>query len=340
MKFRFILLFIAALLWGCNRHSNGNGPSPTEKKIDGARQIEKLWENTTPFVLSQTRLNLFDTIQNYADRYSSDAFHTLLKSDDKKYRLTVDNDNLLVMYDMAFERILLSLKENKPQKGEVIVWHLFNIGYVVQTPTSSFGIDIYHYRGEELAPYLDFLCSTHTHSDHKWLPLMEKMYQLGKPVLTNYFLPENNYKYTAQKTQDYTIGACQIHTSITRHNNSSTNIPVTLFQIDMGDATNGFVLLHSGDSNFTISEYDINKSIDLYIPRYAQTPFDENKVIDVLNPKYTLLSHILELGHKDVSSSRWPLSYGIERAKGLHCEETYMPFWGEKIVFRNKVMVK
>lgn len=337
MKHLYFIILLAALFGACGDSNKIDTPY-TKKEIKGASQIEKLWKATSPLDLSETRLRLFDTIQVYANSYSNTAFKSLLQSESSRYKLTVENDNLLIMYDKAFDRVLESLKNDKPEEGYVYVWLLYNMGYIIQTPECAFGIDIYHYRAEELATYLDFICSTHTHSDHKWLPLMDKMYQLGKPVLSNYYQPEADYKYTSNNTSSYTIAECEINTCITRHNNSSSNVPITLFEIDCGECTGGFTLVHSGDSNFTVSEYNITKDIDLYIPRYAITAFDENKAISLINPQYTFLSHILELGHKDVSDSRWPLSYGLDRLKGLDCKNSYMPFWGEKIVFKNKII--
>ena len=140
------------------------------------------------------------------------------------------------------------------------------MGYVVQTPSGCFGVDIYHRRASELAPYLDFYASTHVHQDHKSLPLIEAMLEAGKPVVTNY-LEEPGYEYTSTTAADYTIGNFALHTFITNHNNGSTNVPVTFFQIDCGEDTGHFVQLHSGDSNFTADQCNVAEEIDVYIAR-------------------------------------------------------------------------
>lgn len=98
------------------------------------------------------------------------------------------------------------------------------------------------------------------------------------------------------------------------------------------------MLLHSGDSNFLADEFNgkVSAGIDVYIPRYAPNALTENNVIGaVFNPDYVLLSHILELSHADVESSRWTLEQGLERASKLDCEHSYMPFWGEKMVWKD-----
>jgi len=48
-----------------------------------------------------------------------------------------------------------------------------------------------------------------------------------------------------------------------------------------------------------------------------------------------LLSHILELAHAGVDESRWSLDMALERASKINCEQTYVPMWGEKLVWKN-----
>ena len=206
---------------------------------------------------------------------------------------------------------------------------------IIKTPSGCFGIDIYHRRGAELEPYLDFYASTHVHQDHRCDALADAMIEAGKPVLTNW-LDRPGYSWTSTSAEDYEIGGFSIHTFITRHNNGDTNVPVTVFQISCGEDTDHFTLLHSGDSNFIADEYDVTADIDVYIPRYAPNALTENNVIGkVFSPDYVLLSHILELSHADPSVSRWTLEQGLERASELDCEKTYMPFWGETAIWKD-----
>lgn len=332
---------IGAILSVCLFQACGK-PAPTTPgedpvtESDGVRQLEKLWSETSPFNMDDARLDIFNEIQGWADGCTSTAFGYLLASDAGKYALTVKYDNILSCYDRAFERVLDGLKNSKPQTGEIYIWLLYNMGYIVKTPSVSFGIDIYHYRAEELEPYLDFICSTHTHQDHRSDLLFQAAFKAGKPVLTNYYEPQANYKYCSMQTQDYEIEGCHIHTFITRHNNGNTNVPVTVFQINCGEDAGNCVLLHSGDSNFILSEYSVNEPIDVYIPRYAQSPLEENNVIGkAFDPDYVLLSHILELSHKDAASSRWPLSAALDRASSLNCDNSIVPFWGEGFKWKN-----
>ena len=75
------------------------------------------------------------------------------------------------------------------------------------------------------------------------------------------------------------------------------------------------------------------------IPRYAPNALTENYIIGdgkgQLIPDYVLLSHILELAHADVENSRWSLPMALERASQINCKQTYVPMWGEKLIWKN-----
>lgn len=334
-----LIALSACLILSCGKPSRGDTPGPnpgTETKPAGVQLLETLWTTTSPLTVDQTRKETLDGIQKLADACTNTAFKNLLASDANKYALTVKYDPILSAYDAAFDRVLAALKGGHPAAGETIIWQLYNMGYVIQTPTANFGIDLYHYRAAEMAPYLDFVCSTHTHQDHKSDALQDAMFKAGKPVLSNYYTPEKNYSYTSEVAKDYELAGCKLHTFITKHNNGTNNVPVTVFQIDCGSNAGGLVLMHSGDSNFIASEFDVTKPINVYIPRYAPNALTENQVIgQVFTPDYVLLSHVLELSHKDISDSRWSFELALERASKLNCDKTYVPFWGEKLVWKN-----
>lgn len=337
MKHTFKILWTVALVIGfvsCNEKESE--PTPELPQPNAAVEtMEALWETSPLDADLTTRRELFATIQDYADACASSTFSSFLDADDRLAASLVKSEKILTCYDAAFDRVLNGLREETPAAGEVHIWMLYNMGYVVRTPSGCFGVDIYHRRAAELAPYLDFYASTHVHQDHKWQGLIDAMLDAGKPVVSNY-LEKPGYEYTSETAADYTIGNFTLHTFITNHNDGSTNVPVTVFQIDCGADTGHFVLLHSGDSNFRPEQFDVTEEIDVYILRYAPNELTENNVVGKLfTPKYALLSHILELSHADPSTSRWTLEQGLSRASKLDCEHSHMPFWGERLIWKN-----
>src|SRR5690606_39346714 len=85
-----------------------------------------------------------------------------------------------------------------------LVWMLYNMGFVVKTPSGCFGIDVHHRLAEDLEPYLDFLCITHNHGDHANKKLIQAMQSKGKPVVSNF--NQESPLYMSKTATSYTIG--------------------------------------------------------------------------------------------------------------------------------------
>ena len=135
-----------------------------------------------------------------------------------------------------------------------------------------------------------------------------------------------------------------IRTSITDHNNSGLSNFVTVFCIDCGEDSGNLTLMHTGDSNYKPTQYtNIFNRVNILIPRYAPNALTENNIIGTGSgqtmPDYVLLSHILELTHVSEEESRWSLKLALARASQINCERTYVPMWGEKMVWENGTLI-
>ena len=236
LSFCYSLLFVVLLLSSCSKETKEEIEKPSEEltvqQKEGKELAESLWA-TSPLQeqpLDENRILAFERIQEYADKCTSDYFESYLKS----INLTSENkekyDVLLYYYRYAFDRILNDIKEEQVEDGTAHIWMLYNMGYVVKTPSCCFAIDIMHRWAEKLAPYLDFLCLTHNHQDHYDTKLIEAMLAEGKPVISNFI--EESKEYYSKKSSNYTIGKVSIRTSITDHNNSGLSNFVTVFSID------------------------------------------------------------------------------------------------------------
>lgn len=340
----FILLFETLLIGITSCGSEGNTSLPENGgSSDGLikevyETVDELW-STSPLELTNQRIASLENIQKYADQCLSDYFEVYLKSIDKQALSIEKSEAILIYYRKAFGRILKDLTVPVENEETVHIWQLYNMGYIVKTVNGCFGIDLSHRWAKELAPFLDFLCITHNHSDHYSKELIDEMFALGKPVLSNY-LKNELYPYTSKKPADYSIGGFEIHTSITDHNNSGLSNFVTVFQVDCKAGQHDFKLVHTGDSNYKPEQFtNMDNKVDLLIMRYAPNALTENNILGQnqgqTTPDFIFLSHILELAHSDVDSSRWSIKMALERASHIQHDCTYVPMWGEKMVWRN-----
>ncbi len=338
-----LFLFLAIGFVACDddeKYSAGTGHEGVlmqlAEEVDATAQ--QLW-SSSPLVVDAERTTVLTRIQGYADKCRDDYFKSYLNGYDWTSASMEKCDPILYFYRSAFDRVMDGVRNSKVENGTVEIWLLYNMGYVVKTPSGCFAVDISHRWAKELAPYIDFLCVTHNHSDHYNKDLIQAMFDLGKPVLSNY-LKDETYPYTtATGDKDYEIGKFKIKTCITDHNNSGLSDYVTVFSIDCGDDTGNFVFMHVGDSSYRPEQYtNLASHVNVLIPRYGPNPLIENNILGTgagqVEPDYALLSHILELAHAE-GDSRWTLDMALERASKINCKQTYVPMWGEKMVWKN-----
>lgn len=322
---------------GSNSPKENNNGGGEVQQSEAEQTINELW-NTSAFNVTTKRKELFDVIQGYADKTPASFFRDYLITSDAMCEPLEKREPMLIVYRKSFDKVLYEVQNTVVENGSVVVWQLYNMGYIIKTPSGCFGMDIMHRWAEKLAPHLDFMTISHNHQDHYNIPLIEKMRELGKPVLSNYI--PNNSNTSKKSADNYTIGKFEIKTNITHHNNGDLLNFVTIYKIDCGDDADNFTILHVGDSNYNLSQYgNVIGNVDLFIARYAPNALTENYVLGTasnkVNPKYLFMSHILELTHIDISLSRWSFELGLERASKMNSTNNFMPFWGEKFTYKN-----
>ena len=50
-------------------------------------------------------------------------------------------EDILACYDAAFDRVLAGVRDETPAPGQAHIWMLYNMGYVVKTPSGCFAVD-------------------------------------------------------------------------------------------------------------------------------------------------------------------------------------------------------
>ncbi|WP_068771863.1 hypothetical protein OH491_06050 [Termitidicoccus mucosus] len=304
---------------------------------DAAQTMERLWK-TSPFLLDGERAALLKTIQGYSEKLPHEPFKEYLAAGEEDAADMERGRPILVCYRRAFDRIRNEVESTKVEQGTAVVWLLYNMGIVVKTPSGCFGVDINHRLAEKLEPLLDFLCVTHNHGDHKSVELMDAMRARGKPVLSNFYRKDG--KYCSKEPANYQIGAFSIRTAMADHNEKLPKF-VTMFRVDCGEDSGGFSLLHCGDSNFTPSQFKpVQGPVGLLVLRYGDPA--ENRILDAapgdgqVRPVCAALSHVIELRHDiEKSPRRRTLDYAMDNTAKIHCRQTILPFWGEKLIWKN-----
>ena len=229
----------------------------------------------------------------------------------------------------SFEKILKEIRSVRVTDGNrPAIWYLYNMGVIVKTKKSLFGIDVHHRRAGELAELLDFALVTHGHGDHFSYPLFHAMTEkLGKTVVQNF-----NHKgkavngYTPEKSKTYRFKDVTVITGRCDHNANLINF-TTPFEVHIGS----FTLYHSGDCS-SHAKLKTERTPDMWIfhPYCGMNPPAACR--EAIKPKLAVVAHLQELGHEK-NKWRWTYSDGLRMKAAVESAgfKAIMPLWGERI---------
>ncbi|MCQ2156125.1 MAG: MBL fold metallo-hydrolase [Bacteroidales bacterium] len=295
------------------------------RKVDGI--INTFWK-TSPTSLNEDRVCAMFRMQPYMDNVSAEEFERYLVSPEP-VRREMEKGTALRFYQRSLEKLVKEIPATKVEKGSVAIWLLYNMGYVVKTPSHCFAIDLKHPEAERLVPYIDFLMVTHDHDDHYTDALNKAMIDAGKKVFTNF--DKSGYALTnLRDVRETEEAGIRIRTEITDHNKKKTNFVIT-YLVDCGDDTGGVSFYFVGDS-CNWRQLNPQGPVDIFVP-HIRVGLDLHKAADKINPHWVLASHLLELGHP-VGKYRWSYSCGLAAAYEVYRDNVYVPVWGDKIIYR------
>lgn len=301
------------------------GAANPNRHID--RLIRDIWKGSVDNV-TKDRLFAMYRMQDYMDSLSQSTFNDYLEADEATRR-EMENGTVLRYYQAALEKVLRELPGTKVGKGTVAIWHLYNMGYVVKTPTRCFAIDIKHPEASRLVPYIDFLMITHRHEDHFTDVLNKAMTDAGKPVYANW--ESEMYPLTnLSDVRELKNGDITIRTALTDHNARLKNFVIT-YLVDCGEDTDNVVFYFTGDTNNT-DQVITGCPVDIFVP-HILVGLDVEKAASQVDPCWMFSSHIHELGHK-LTLWRWSYFDGFDISHETHRKNVFVPCWGDKVIYR------
>ena len=282
-----------------------------------------LWQTVHPASAGEREINLLQSCADHTTAAEFEAFESGSPAAGK--------NPLLHFYDRAFEKVLTEAVSTTVEPGQIVLWYLYNSGYIIKTPTACLGVDLHHRMAEKLASLLDFVIVTHNHDDHYNLALLNAMTEKGKAVISNFF---PNPFYTKSSEWSYTMpGSVTLHCGEADHSKvlRKFTMPVEII-CKTGEAE--CVIYTSGDCCSHEFLNPKSTAVDLYIihPRCGMDPV---KGVQKVNARLTLVSHLLEMSH-EIDLYRWPFSFGKEVVENLKKtdREGCFPVWGQKILWR------
>ena len=336
-----LLMLFWSIVISCQtgEYKENNLNSKSSEAVQEAAETMSQFRSTSPFNLDDERLLLWEKFQFYSDNLENTTFKEYLDKPQEEAVNMEDSIPILYLYREGFNKVLYEVKNSQVEQGSTLVWMLYNMGFVVKTPSGCFGIDIDHRLAEQLEPYLDFLCITHNHGDHYNSKLVEAMVNQGKPVLSNFY--KESPEYVSKTATSYKIGNFTIRTDISDHL-ANPDFPdfVTLFRIEGGEDAGNFSILHCGDSGFNPEHFkNVEGDVNMVVLRWGAPR--ENNILGSgegqVIPDYAMLSHLIELRHKPYPHGQASITKTLEHLPNVNAN-TILPFWGEKMTWKNGEM--
>jgi hypothetical protein len=287
--------------------------------------LQWLWRNpSTPETLAGRRKR-FAVLQAAADGLSPEDWQGYVKSWDKEeQRSAAERHGILHALAYARRHAIAEFRRTRVHRG-MVAWHVYNIGFLVRTSTAAFGIDLHGAALEQLAHDLDFLLSTHEHSDHNSLPLMQNMAARGKPVLSRHFVEGR----IVREPGEFDLAGIRINVDLGDHHMESpgSKNDMLMYCIDAGEDG---AIYHAGDCN-NREKIKPARPVDLLI-FHLEVGLNIADVLERVQPSFAIFSHVMELGHSPFPPHAWRWSYEHAFAKigERPADRNLVLDWGER----------
>ncbi len=299
---------------------------PSKRKYRKA--VKTIMYRTNGHDLTPKRLEAMDITQSVMNRFSRKAWFAYRNEKNMDKVAELERSGVPYFLRKSFDKVCKEVRTTKVKEGTVAVWLVFNMGYVVKTPTSTFAIDLYSKYTDKLLDMVDFGMITHAHGDHNTRSFAQGLAKRGKPILAAFNIKGVNEKRVVDGGV-YHFGDITVRVTTGDHNKKLKKF-VAAYEIDCGPKSNNTVIYHVGDTgNYT--QLNPQKQVDIFIP-HMRVSLDIQAAIDNFKPYHVFLSHLQELGHSR-HKYRWTFHDALETRGGLKHDHIWIPCWGERVIY-------
>jgi L-ascorbate metabolism protein UlaG (beta-lactamase superfamily) len=221
----------------------------------------------------------------------------------------------------------------------VVIWKLYNHGWIVKSAEQTWGFDIYEGFGKAtmtseqvdgLLDQIDVLSCSHWHRDHASPPVIKRALEMDIPVLLPPLPGGELGKYLGREFRGAEhiwgegsgeAGGIPYHV----YQGHQDHRPNNVFVANVG----GTKVMQSGDQ-WNPDDYEwidrvgVEHDVDVLLTWMA----DLQRITQGVRPRVVIPGHENELGH--LFEHREPYDQAYERTEQVDCE-TYVLAWGERV---------
>ena len=303
---------------------------PSDKEFKKA--VKTLMYRTNGHDLTPKRLEAMKQVQSVINRFERTSWNEYRKESDMQKVEELERTGEPYYLRQSFEKVRKEISSTKVKKGTVAVWLLYNMGYIVKTPTTTFAIDLYSKYTEELLDMIDFGMITHAHSDHNHAIFTQGLAKRNKPVLAAFDIKDVE-EMRVEHEGVYKMGDVTVRVTIGDHNKKKLRNFVASYEIDCGENTDHTIIYHTGDSH-DHEQLNPQQRVDIFIP-HIRVGMDVQEAIYKFKPRHVFMSHIQELGH-NIRKWRWTFDDALRSREKWDHNHLWIPCWGERVIYNRK----
>lgn len=219
----------------------------------------------------------------------------------------------------VFKKSVSEIKICQIDKG-VIVWKLYNMGYVIKTKDVCFAIDLVTPFFIELVDVIDFAVVSHAHNDHFDKNFIQALTAKGKAVYSPF------YREGTVISSDTLFNFKELEVRFTM--NKQGDLPVIVSEINCGPSADDYTIYNIADARI-LERLHPSRHVNLFIIHIANG-LDVFDAVKKINPGITLYDHVMEFGHP-VDRYRWSYDFTYDKTKQTDPASNYVLTWGERI---------
>ena len=303
---------------------------PSEKEFRKA--VKTIMYRTNGHDLTPKRLEAMKQVQSVINRFERTSWNEYRKESDMQKVEELERTGVPYYLRQSFEKVRKEISSTKVKKGTVAVWLLYNMGYIVKTPTTTFAIDLYSKYTDELLDMIDFGMITHAHSDHNHSIFTQGLAKRNKPVLAAFDIKDVE-EMRVEHEGVYKMGDVTVRVTIGDHNKKKLRNFVASYEIDCGENTDHTIIYHTGDSH-DHEQLNPQQRVDIFIP-HIRVGMDVQEAIYKFKPRHVFMSHIQELGH-NIRKWRWTFDDALRSREKWDHNHLWIPCWGERVIYNRK----
>ena len=141
MKRLVVLLMLVSLVATVSAQIVKMSELPTDKQFRKA--VKTLMYKTNGHDITPKRLDAMEKVQSVINRFEREDWSAYRKESDAEALAEMEKTGVPYYLRQSFEKVCKEVRTTKVKEGTVAVWLLYNMGYIVKTPTTTFGIDLF-----------------------------------------------------------------------------------------------------------------------------------------------------------------------------------------------------